>query len=597
MNVHQNILFSILLKALISLGCATLVAQTDTKIVSCSPSVVRWGDTLNVVYNTRATKATLSVRSSAYARLYLTMTNGKSQDTTVPMMAKGTALIAQFRLPDSVANGFASITTAENTLRAGDDFTALRPDGTAAQGALLSMMWDDSTALDKERALYPKNYNIFPSKWDYLQYKKKMPETALQEVVREDIAVLRKETPDAATAPAYYHALATGLSRLDNKSDLREIVRTMARDYPLSPYTERQLMRFSIRQRTDSAVGEIRALIRDIAVRYPTSGLARAMVESNFADTTLMLSAVKPVFAHWFASTPDNPDAYYAYLSLAKRSLPLPDSAVVIAQRMVDVLMNPETRARFGYSVSSLSDAFSQAGEIFRIAGKSGQALAAVKAAYSLASEAEMQAEFLTKEGALWAANGAPLAAQTAFITAFAYGAASAKDSALAVYKSLNGSDAGFEALLKQKTDSIAALRKKPSLPFAVKALDGKKYDLAKLKGKAVVLNFWFIGCPPCRAEIPGLNTLVQEYAKKDVVFLAFALDDEKDLKEFLKKTPFTYTIAPKASEIADLYGVEAFPTHIVIDRAGMNIGQLVGGSENRHEDLKPLIDRALQLR
>jgi thiol-disulfide isomerase/thioredoxin len=592
--------FAIMLNAWILLAFApgaaqNAAAQTTAKIVSCSPSAVRWGDTLTVAYNTRATKATLSVRSAVYVRLYLTMTDGASKDTTLRMTAKGTTLIAQYRLPDSVSSGFASITTAENRVDAGDEFTALRSDGIAAKGALLRALWEDSTALEKERALYPKNYAALPSKWDYQQYKKKLPEAALQAMVKDDIAALRKETPNSDDAPSYYHALATGFARVESKAELREVLRTMAQKFPLAPYTERQLMRFSVRQRNDSAIGEIRGLIRGIASRFPASGLAKSMVESNFADTTLTLSAVQPVFTAWFATTPDNPDAYSAYLSLAQRSPVLPDSAVVVAQRMLDVLMNPDSRARFGYSVSSLSEAYSQAGDIFRIAGRSGQALAAFKAAHSLTSDAEIQAELLAKEGSMWSANGAPLLAQTAFITAFANGAKSAKDSALAVYKFLNGSDAGFEALLKQRTDSIAALKKKPSLPFATKALDGKTYDLAKLKGKAVVLNFWFIGCPPCRAEIPGLNTLVQEYAKKDVVFLALALDDEKDLKEFLKKTPFTYTIAPKTREIADLYGVEAYPTHIVIDRAGMSIGQLVGGSDNRHEDLKPLIERALQ--
>lgn len=124
-----------------------------------------------------------------------------------------------------------------------------------------------------------------------------------------------------------------------------------------------------------------------------------------------------------------------------------------------------------------------------------------------------------------------------------------AKDSALAVYKHIRGTDSGFTAFIKQKTDSILSTKAKPALPFTVKALDGKTYDIAKLKGKAVVLNFWFIGCPPCRQEIPGLNTLVKEYAKKDVVFLALALDDEKSLNDFLKKNTIYLLHYPQSAE------------------------------------------------
>ncbi len=191
--------------------------------------------------------------------------------------------------------------------------------------------------------------------------------------------------------------------------------------------------------------------------------------------------------------------------------------------------------------------------------------------------------------------SGQPLLAQEAFVKSYALGSKAAKDSALAVYKRIHGTDSGFVAFLKQKSDSITGAKKKPAIPFTAKGLDGKTYDLAALKGKVVVLNFWFIECPPCRVEIPGLNTLVKEFSNKDVVFLALALDDEKDLKEFLKKSPFTYTIVPKAREVSQKYGVEGYPTHIVIDRNGMNVGRLMGGSEKRHEDLRPLIERALE--
>ncbi len=51
-----------------------------------------------------------------------------------------------------------------------------------------------------------------------------------------------------------------------------------------------------------------------------------------------------------------------------------------------------------------------------------------------------------------------------------------------------------------------------------------------------MVLNFWFIGCAPCRVEMPGLNQLVSEFKGKDVVFIAFATDAAEDLQTFLKE-------------------------------------------------------------
>ena len=53
-------------------------------------------------------------------------------------------------------------------------------------------------------------------------------------------------------------------------------------------------------------------------------------------------------------------------------------------------------------------------------------------------------------------------------------------------------------------------------------------------------MNFWFINCPPCRAEIPELNKLVDSFKTNDkVVFIAVALDDKQSLETFLEQSPF----------------------------------------------------------
>ena len=81
--------------------------------------------------------------------------------------------------------------------------------------------------------------------------------------------------------------------------------------------------------------------------------------------------------------------------------------------------------------------------------------------------------------------------------------------------------------------------------PFTATDLEGTTFTLDELKGKVVVINFWFVACKPCVEEIPELNELVEKYEEKDVVFLSFALDNEKRLNSFLEKTPFKYHIFP----------------------------------------------------
>ena len=100
--------------------------------------------------------------------------------------------------------------------------------------------------------------------------------------------------------------------------------------------------------------------------------------------------------------------------------------------------------------------------------------------------------------------------------------------------------------------------------------IDNNKFDLKELAGKVVVLNFWFINCPPCRKEIPELNALVAKYASNpDVVFIAIALDDKADIKKFIKTSPYSYHLVPTGQKYANRYGVNLFPTNVVLDKTG----------------------------
>lgn len=107
---------------------------------------------------------------------------------------------------------------------------------------------------------------------------------------------------------------------------------------------------------------------------------------------------------------------------------------------------------------------------------------------------------------------------------------------------------------------------------FSEKDMGGEKFNLKDLAatGKIVVLNFWFINCPPCRMEIPQLNEMVASYHNnKDVVFIAIALDDRYALDQFLKTLPFDYHIIDNGRYIASQYGIISYPTHVVLNKEG----------------------------
>lgn len=138
---------------------------------------------------------------------------------------------------------------------------------------------------------------------------------------------------------------------------------------------------------------------------------------------------------------------------------------------------------------------------------------------------------------------------------------------------------------------------------FMGKTTDGKSIKLSDLKGKVVVLNFWFIACPPCRLEIKPLNEIVQQFKGKDVVFLSVAREKENDLRLHLKSNEFLFeTIADPTSVIGrDIYHLFGYPTTIVIDKTGVIRYYTLGGKINEaavrkdlQEKLVPVISKFL---
>ncbi|KAF2327750.1 peroxiredoxin family protein [Flavobacterium ginsenosidimutans] len=137
---------------------------------------------------------------------------------------------------------------------------------------------------------------------------------------------------------------------------------------------------------------------------------------------------------------------------------------------------------------------------------------------------------------------------------------------------------------------ALAEMLNNPAPEFELKDLEGKTWSLKELRGRTVVLNFWFTSCAPCIKEIPELNKLVDEYKNKDVVFLGLTYNTSQHVEAFLKKRAFNYTQLPNAGEISTKYNIFYFPTSFVIDKNAIIKG-IMDKSDNIYHDLKTIID------
>ncbi len=124
--------------------------------------------------------------------------------------------------------------------------------------------------------------------------------------------------------------------------------------------------------------------------------------------------------------------------------------------------------------------------------------------------------------------------------------------------------------LMNKPEESIFFTTGEKIKSFTVHDITGNKIKLKDLEGKVVVLNFWFIGCPPCRQEIPELNKISLEYANDpNIVFIAIALDYKTDINHFIQTHPFGYHIVEDGRTYADLYRINLYPTNVILDKEG----------------------------
>ncbi len=132
---------------------------------------------------------------------------------------------------------------------------------------------------------------------------------------------------------------------------------------------------------------------------------------------------------------------------------------------------------------------------------------------------------------------------------------------------------------------------------FSVKSLEGKSLKLSDFRGKVVFLNFWATWCPPCRAEMPSIETLYQRYKNQAVQVLAVSVQEEPSVvKVFLSQNSFTFPIALDPNgEVAQLYGIRGIPTTFIIDPKGTLQGALVGGKDWATPDVYTLLDSLMK--
>jgi peroxiredoxin len=141
--------------------------------------------------------------------------------------------------------------------------------------------------------------------------------------------------------------------------------------------------------------------------------------------------------------------------------------------------------------------------------------------------------------------------------------------------------------------DSESVLSVGSDMPeFKMTDIHGKKWNSKELEDKVVVLNFWFVECPPCISEMPGLNKLVDTYKNNErVVFLSISDSNKAKIEKLLEKKEFKYTHIPRESAQKYLrdWGVQMYPQNLVIHNNKITFS-FSGGATNNDDFIFELL-------
>ena len=110
-----------------------------------------------------------------------------------------------------------------------------------------------------------------------------------------------------------------------------------------------------------------------------------------------------------------------------------------------------------------------------------------------------------------------------------------------------------------------------PAPAFTLKALDGKPHRLEDYRGKVVLVNFWATWCPPCLAELPGMQRLADRMAAEAFEILTINVGESPfRVAKFLKLVGVRLTaLLDDKGEIFQAWGATIYPTSFVLDSEG----------------------------
>ena len=125
---------------------------------------------------------------------------------------------------------------------------------------------------------------------------------------------------------------------------------------------------------------------------------------------------------------------------------------------------------------------------------------------------------------------------------------------------------------------------------FSIKDLKGNRVSFNQYKGKVVFINLWATWCGPCKAEMPGIQSLSEKLKGRSIEFVMLSVDKEAALPrvtKYLEKNEFTFPVFMPHGYLPEEMQVTSIPTTFVISKDGKILMKEVG---TRNYDTKKMV-------
>lgn len=122
---------------------------------------------------------------------------------------------------------------------------------------------------------------------------------------------------------------------------------------------------------------------------------------------------------------------------------------------------------------------------------------------------------------------------------------------------------------------------------------DGHPFYLDQVKDQLIFVNFWATWCPPCVAEMPGIERLYADY-KDRVAFVMISQEDPAEIKAFINKNRYTFPVYIQHYQSPEIFKTNSIPITFLVSPGGKVLLKKKGAAKWDSQKIRDLLDSHL---